>query len=414
MNTPTANRSNFIHMRLPEILLTIAGILLALALYLTIANPSAPSPTPPTTPPIRGTDAIDTKTAWGADLDIYEVQAAIDDNHVFVLETVTPDGKYLLGTIYPKALTSKPGNLVLIDVQTQQITNIHELPQPTTQVRKADIDDDWITWMEADYADTETYGWDIFAYNRKTGEAKKLAGQPTPAVCSGCGTATNLVAVTHGLLFWEQVSYSSRPPSTYFTFNSTDLSTGVTKQIPGIQNPSIISWPYIVWLETTLSSEPQPTHTVVLHLRNMETGETKSIPSSETEHLLALYDNILTWANNSGEIYTTDLNNAQLNTLLNADNMAPIQMNNRLILLYSTPLDSRKLFAWDLKQRRLVQLEDVPRKPITTLVKDSIVLWTTGTAANKDEPGSPITGFPSSPDQIIYILNTDSLPTTNP
>jgi hypothetical protein len=354
---------------------------------------TVPAPLAPTT----------LQKAWG-NVTIHALPSALADNRVFVFDNAaTPDGQWLIGTNDPRDFINNTTRLpyaVLYHVGTKQIVTMRALLHPHSQILAASADDHWVVWSEADDA-PDFFDWTLFAYDRKSGQARQLAqatldnGQPVHG-------PSPMPVIDHGKLVWGQpIGLVSPDTLDNAVVRMEDLATGQTTTLATKAGNPYLAWPWVAWAQITTGSNGY------VALKNLATGQTQHLqeqPSSmEIAGASLAYDDTTSVYLISDIAQGTD-NQQSLATAANqVDHLQFVSLNDRLVAWSQNTVTQ----VWDRVQRRLVVL------PVTNGESDS---WVGGRTLVWLEPESKAQQDQDSRNNLIptptfNVIDTTTLPT---
>ena len=372
-------------------------------------TPTLALPTTPVSFGSTGTkDAVDMQTAWGATLQQAQVKIATDNDHIFIVDTITPDAKFLVGTVEPRKFGSENAKVALISTSDQQITLIRDLPTPDTQLIGADADSDWIVWSEAsrqpDFGD-----WILYAYNRSTKQIKQISKAPVDKDGNPLASPYVLPKLDHSTVVWEEATTESSKVKP-IGVKSADLVTGQIKTLAPIGRTPHISWPYVGWAEPVSDPSAQENYAKsVIVMLNMETGEKKTLHNPNTPLYFSFYKDTVMWITTGGsEVRLTDINETYQKTL--ATTTSDIEhfqfptISGRLVTWTSDKTEQ----VWDLLRNQLVTLSD--QSTVTACANGNGFVWAAGTFNDQDLKDKE-NGLISNRG-VYNIIDTSTLPTT--
>lgn len=373
--------------------------------------PSVPRqvPKPATPPPLPTNPPLNKEAAWGTQYTVHKVPIKMGDDHVIIPITVTPDGRYLVGSKTPRRLFSEPAVFGMLDVESLQFTPIHAVATNETQVVGADADDAWIVWSEAarqpDLAD-----WVLYAYNRQTQEVQQIAQAATGPDGEVVSGTFLLPKVDHGIVVWDEVVVT--PDGAYnIVVKHAELPTGKVELLADPARAPAISWPYIAWLArlNEPSTQLEDTAKSVITVLNVETGEKHTLTHPDTPRYFALHGTSLVWITAPGsQAILTDLDETFHQVIAHADGDDYLEfptIGDRIVAWTSTSQG----IAWDRTQQRLIELSP-----------EGVINFTNGTAYVWETPLSveqytadKRAGVVSNT-ETLYVIDTTTLPTTPP
>jgi hypothetical protein len=219
---------------------------------------------------------LDLAAAWGA-TPIQRLPTQLDEGHRFVFgDAVTPDGKWLVGSIEPRlifAATDEEPVIALYNTETREILRLHTTRTPRSQLLGAATDRDWVVWSEATDV-LRNADWTMYAYNVTTKQMTQLAQADRLNGEAIAGTMPS-PAMDHGLIVWAQEVANSSTDRPRSVIRSLDIATGATTALGVGIDPSI-SWPWVAWRDesgrdTVRSDVPVASDT--LNIQNVQTQE---------------------------------------------------------------------------------------------------------------------------------------------
>ncbi len=322
------------------------------------ATPTFSNPFPTPNPAIKRVDLV---TAWGSAFKKSVVPMAIGENHVFILDSVTPDAKFLVGPIMPRRrFGSEAGELVLLEVSTRQPTVIHKLPTPATQVIGAAVDNDWVVWSEA--AHQPDFGdWILYSYNRSTRQVKQVAQTPVDKDNKPLNSSFVLPKLDHNTVVWQEGN-TAVTKVLPIGVKSADLLTGQITTLAELGGTPVISWPYIGWVEATdePSKQVEGAAKGVIVILNLQTSVKKTLKKPDTPFYFNMYQDTVVWITSHGkEVMLTDVNETYSQVIAQAERDDTLQfptISERLVAWTSYTTEQ----VWDRVQKRLITLEAAP------------------------------------------------------
>ncbi len=412
----------------PQRLFICALLFLALAMSLSACDsgdvtPNSSTPTPPTTvqatqmtkptigiPPTQPSPmqtesvsssnqqptstvakGLDINQAWGANLPIALIPALVDATHQFLLMTITPDARYLVGSVVTRKQDelggTEPGKVVLMDVQTHKITELRMFPHNDTQMVAAAADDEWVVWAESAQEPNFFANWVIYSYNRKSQLIKQIAEAPRDK--NGVALAGGpliLPKVDHGIAVWSQI-----PPEgadkIHSLVMSTNLATGETSTITDLGLQPTISWPYVAWEgpTNTITQSTAERPDTNIYVLDLQTGVTQPVKSTRNPSGFSLYKDSVVWITAQGDqINLTDVNDsksqviAQVHTteadVAEGDTLQFPTINDRLI----TWISYRRIAVWDRARQQIVNVTPVDNQQRNSFVNGNGYVWQSG------------------------------------
>jgi hypothetical protein len=219
---------------------------------------------------------LDLAAAWGA-TPIQRLPTQLDEGHRFVFgDAVTPDGKWLVGSIEPRlifAATDEAPVIALYNTETREILRLHTTRTPRSQLLGAATDRDWVVWSEATDV-LRNADWTMYAYNVTTKQMTQLAQADRLNGEAIAGTMPS-PAMDHGLIVWAQEVANSSTDRPRSVIRSLDIATGANTALGVGIDPSI-SWPWVAWRDesgrdTVRSDVPVASDT--LNIQNVQTQE---------------------------------------------------------------------------------------------------------------------------------------------
>ena len=376
-------------------------------------HPSIPAPLP--TGASTSANARDMNQAWGANLPIARVPLLVDDQHAFILNAVTPDARFLVGSVVTRNADehggTEPGKAVLLDVQSHQATEMHVFPRKDTQMGPASADDEWVVWSEAAQEPGFFADWVIYSYNRKTHSVKQVAAAPREK--NGeliTGGPLVFPKVDHGIVVWSQIPPASID-NVHVLVMSADLVTGKVSTLTDLGQQPTISWPYVAW-EGPRPDTPQTltrTQETCIYLLNLETNVTKPLKSTHNTSYFALYKGAVVWISEHGDqIILTDVDESKSQVIAEPGEAAggPLQypsIGDRLV----TWVSYTRTEVWDRTEQRLVYVVNPYGLQGNSIANGNAYAWQSG--------GSPEQAAESQGDMGIMgitlnILDSSQLP----
>lgn len=335
------------------------------AAYTPTAAPQPATATP--LDPVLQQNAVEIGTAWGTTPPIQQVAETLDADHFFVANMVTPDSKFLLGTVFPRNIDStEPSTLALMNIATHTVQEIRRYSSKEDGSLGMDADEEWIVWSEA--AQPPNFeDWTIYAYHRPTQVIKEIATAPTDAEGRPLGSRTFVMPrVDHGVVVWQAPQPQAEQGETVWpSVYMADLTTGETTHVADNGVAPDISWPYIGWVETQteLSEQLEGAYKGVLVVRNMETGETKHLQKPDTPSGFRLYHDTIVWTRGDGKaVVLTDVDETYEQVLIQAQREEQYYQYPTVSERFVAWWSNEQAFAWDRKQQRLIALTEVDRQ----------------------------------------------------
>lgn len=370
----------------------------------TPVSSSTAQPTPEARPP-----ATDVARAWGERAAWRSVPIAITPDQVMIPVALTPDARFLIGSLVPHQHWSAAGALVLLDVETRQITTIHQMDNPVTQVVGADADADWVVWSEA-AAQPNLNDWRLYAYHRTTGALRSVATAPLGTDGQPAVGPFLLPHISHGTLIWSEANPLSNPPQARVKI--ADLASGATSVLAENGLSPKIAWPYAAWIEPTPRAAGQtgdPDRGIVVH--NLQTHAAHRLKNPAAPMDFALGSDALVWSSADGRALTlTDLAETTQQVIARADEGDVLQfpsMNDRLVAWVSY----QKAQVWDRAQGRLVTLAgNTNGGQLTELVNGAAFGWATPTARSAEQIAGDKANDLIGNEGLFRVINTDGLP----
>ena len=124
-------------------------------------------------------------------ISVRSVDTALPDGQSFSANTITPDGRYLVGGLY-KVLPGTPDAggvaVAMLDIASHKVTRLRAFPSTKYQVTAMAVDDRWVVWTQDPDAQLENLDWEMLAYDRINGEvhlvtkAVTVGGRPLPTL----------------------------------------------------------------------------------------------------------------------------------------------------------------------------------------------------------------------------------------
>lgn len=388
-------------------------VLAVCSLFLLTACDSASTADPnKITPRIVETATPITNTAiivdgWAGDLSINEIPNAIGEKHILGPLTATPDGELLLGSVQPREWTeqggTEPGKVVLVDVRSRQVTDIHQFPAADTQAYGATADNNWLIWAEAAQGQDFFGNWTLYAYDRVSHSLKQVATAPRDTggtVLVGPDVAPK---VDHGIVVWAEVSPTTAGTASVVV-KSINLATGQIQTLTDNGLTPTISWPYVAWVEPQQQASTQMAgaRKGIIIVLNLNTGAKRILKGPDTPSYFALYGESLVWIDASREkVVLTDLDETYQSVLASAtggDKFEVPSLNDRLITWYSR----LRTQVWDRVQKNPITLQK--ELPGFKLINGQTLLWMSGLSEqNQSNPNMQDNG------RTIYVLDTSKL-----
>jgi hypothetical protein len=359
--------------------------------------------------------AVDMDVAWGPSPGLIQVPIALDNESMFVLDSVDPDGTFVVGAIVPRAIGSTtPVRLVLVDVKDGHITDIAQYVGPIGEIIYmggppvpplfgADTDGKTVIWNDQSV---------VHAYTISTGITRILP--ELPAEQNKLPTATpapyfpgiHVPRVDHGFAAWQEYAYvEPNSPLAPARIMKADLATGDVTELSDYGTEAVVSWPYIGWIEYPKSANKW--HHGIITLFNLETGEKKSLDSIQDAATFGLGKDAIIYSRTSGQAFITDLNGTS-SRLISGDSFLGyryISLNERLATWLGSPS-----IAYDHAQDRRVYLKSAnPSFPSSAMriVKGHTLAWQTGGTYVELDGAKLGTVLPN--DQFVYLVDTDKL-----
>jgi hypothetical protein len=349
------------------------------------------------------------KDAWGLAVAIREVPLKVDSDHLFVLHSVDPRARFIVGAIVSRALDSKePSRLVTVSADGR-INDIASYVGPSSGVltfeggvdKAADTDGEWVAWNEAS---------SVRAHNLTSGDTRLLdeGPQDTPL------RSFHIPQVDHGVAIWSEQRPSPLPYSSARVVPAAvrwaNLSTGEVTTLSEHGAYPALSWPVVAWLEYPSWQVDDSSIDVVgrVMLRNLETGENWELPNLPGLAGLALDGDTMFFTSVFGQGFVTNLRGE--NPRLVAPDPGPYQrltISERLITwsnAFTSPVYDRVL-------DRLVYIGMGLREsayPKIQVANGEALAWEE--ASNMVELEGKQAGYIVPSDYNVYLLDTSQLP----
>lgn len=358
--------------------------------------------------------------AWGNSLSIYKTAPLVDDTHLFFFRAVTPDARYLVGSILSRVRNelggASPASAALRDVNTQELTVMHRFPKNDTQMISASADDKWVVWTEASENPGFFAEWEIYSYNRQTKDVRVVAQAPRDTE-GNIYAGGPLVApvVDHGVAVWTQIPPTG-PDRVHALVMSADLTSGKLSTLTDLGQQATISWPYVAWegpstpVSATMSVRPD----TQVFVHNMESGITKALTTTHNTSYFALYKGDVVWISEHGDlVYLTDVNETE-NRLIASVNTTEADVQEGDLLQYPS-LNSRlvtwvsynRVAVWDRAEQKLVNVVTPYKLQGSSMLNGDAYAWQSGGSL---EQMSSSQGDLAATDVIFNVLNTSTLP----
>lgn len=374
--------------------------------------PAADTPAPASTAaaaPEPSAPVADAARAWGQQAAWRSVPIAMSADQVLIPVTVTPDARFLIGSLVPRQHWSAPGTLVLLDVETRQTTTIHRLDTPMTQVVGADADEDWVVWSEA-AAQPNLNDWTLYAYHRATQALRPIAAAPVGEDGRPAVGPFLLPHVSRGSAVWSEPDPQSDPPRVRVKI--ADLATGAVTVLADNGLSPKIAWPQVAWIEQAAPAAGQtgaPRRSIVVY--NLQTHAARRLKGPDMPMDFALAPDGLVWSSADGRVLTlTNLAETRQQVIAQADEGDVLQfpsMGDRLVAWVSY----RRAQVWDRAQGRLITLAgDTNGGQLTELINGSAFGWATPTKRPADQIAGDKTRNLIGNEGVFSVINTDALP----
>lgn len=350
--------------------------------------------------------------AWNMKPKISTISIAVGQDRILSEITATPDARYLVCSVDSRRSNeqgrAEPGVLVLFDVQTRQITEIHRAPLRTTAIVTAAADDNWVVWAEAAQEPGFFSDWVLYAYNRASHSMKQIATAPTDKNGAPLVGAMIQVRADHGVAVWSQPTVTNQSSGAVTSeVHSIDLATGQTRLLTDNGLGPSLSWPYAAWTraENQPSSQIQGANKGTIVVRNLVTGSEKALIKPDTPSNFALYKGTIVWITaDEHEAVLTDVDETYQKTIARAaeDDRFEFPYIGERFVVWRSPVSTQ---AWDLAQQRLITLETKAVWGIFTV--GNALVWMSPPSASTINP----TDADLEPnDRTIHVLDSSQLP----
>jgi hypothetical protein len=236
------------------------------------APPTATAPLPTSTPFTVNLTPLTIQQAWGQ---VHVSQLSLDlGDHYFApgssnSDSITDDGQ-ICGQTFAMQNPANPSQDIesvgFADVATGHVTLFAQMPPGYFQLACA-VSGSWVIWTETGGAfDTWATHWVIKAYNRQTGEIRKLDQARAPVGSNPYASIQPKPDASNGRVVWT--TYSDDTPgktqSEMYTF-ATSAKTVLARHTSG----PLISWPWVSWGDGSAR---------VVVFKNLETGQQVQLP----------------------------------------------------------------------------------------------------------------------------------------
>lgn len=221
--------------------------------------------------------AVPASAAWG-EVKATRLPAAVGKGqHFVVANAVTPDGRFVIGSVLRDGfgLTpgTEPGEAALYEVATGRVVEMARLQSVDSQVQSAAADGDHVVWQEA--ADQDGFDWRLYDYSIPTGRVREIAraatkgGKPVPSPLS-------TVWASHGVIVWGQAVGAgvAEGDVSNAVVRRADLSTGRVTTVATRAGSPALSWPWLAWESLPADGSWRTV------LANLETGWTGSMAAT--------------------------------------------------------------------------------------------------------------------------------------
>jgi len=357
--------------------------------------------------PIPSTEAnpiisVSRDTAWGGNLDIKEISAAIDDDSMLMLKAVAEDGKTIVGLIVPLDKTSfVASKLVLMDVASLQITEIATKPDEYGSsnhvwAKGASMNREWIVWLE---------GRTLQVYNIKSHQRSEI--KISHEYLDARMPIKETISVDHGIAVWaEATSEEAVKDRIASIVKSVQLATGETSVLGRYGVNPIISWPTVAWIEPDLTTEQEGQVLARLVTLDIQSGATKVLGGLWGFTEVAVSGDTLVWTNwdsGAGTILSNFAETRRQVIIPQQQQSAGHQkltLNERLVAWSSGDV-------WDRNLGRLVWL-DKTKGAGSAILKGDMLAWQILPPYTQQMGYEPFTMQPE--DMKIYLLDTSQLP----
>jgi hypothetical protein len=355
--------------------------------------------------------------AWGPSPGLTQVPVALDNESMFVLDSVDPGGRFVVGAIVPTALDStRAARLVLVDVKDGHITEIAQYigplgagiyigNPPNPPLFGADTDGETVVWNDQSA---------MYAYTISTGATRTLSGPsaeqnkvPSPTLAPYV-PRFRAPRMDHGVAAWQEYAYvepnSSVAPARIM---KADLATGDVTELSSYGAEAVVSWPYVGWIEYSKNANKRTLyHHGIITLLNLETGEKKSLDSIMDAASFGLSKDAIIYSRTWGQGFITDLNGSS-SRLISGENYSTYKyfsLNERIVTWLANPS-----IVYDRAQDRRVYLKSSHPDSTSALetVKGHTLAWETGGTYIELDGAKLDTILPN--DQSVYLLDTDML-----
>lgn len=349
--------------------------------------------------------------AWGSLAVAKVLPLDLDSDHLFVLHTVDPMARFVVGAIVPNVLGSEePARLVTVDVDDGSTMEIARVMGPSagdlaidgTQAFASDTDGEWVVWNEY-YA--------VRAYNLVSGATRLLDEEPQ----DGTPVSFDIPQVDRGVAIWAEKETKKDPYSSSRVMPATvkraDLTTGEVTTLSSYGAYPAISWPVVAWLEYPDERDGITEYSLdyngTLTLLNFSTGEKWDLPQLTALAGVALHNDTLFFTTIFGQGFLTNLQgeHPRLVAPQFSSPFTRMAVGERLITWkfgVSTPIYDRTL------DRQVGLAARYLGYPMIIVVRGNALAWqevVNMVELSGQEPGYVVPGG-----QVVYVVDTTRLP----
>lgn len=300
-------------------------------------------------------DSVSMAEAWGKQPDITKIPIAVDTNHVFVFNAITPDARYLLGAVVDRKSDPEifqdiePRRWGLLEVNTRKFTEIRRLPDAHMQAFTSpeNIDQEWAVWTEAS-RQPNFEDWTIYAYHIPTKQIKQIAQAPVDQRGRSLDTRYTDVHMSQGYVVWTEALHADDLQAVR-VIKLMNIATGKTETLTNKGMTPRISWPYVAWVEPQAedSTLVQGASRAVIVVLNMENSERKTLKKVDTPAYFAIDGQDIVWVRlrQHQPVQPDDIQQVVL-TNINETSEQVIQSSEVITEELSFPTLSHRFIGW--------------------------------------------------------------------